>query len=104
MSADGRVVAELMSMSDADKPHAIIHYLYVPHKEAADLVAGELQRRGYSVEDRLGVDGVNWLVLACHEIVPAEEVMMSLRESMTELVEPLEGEYDGWEVRIPRCD
>jgi hypothetical protein len=102
MSADARAVAELASVSDVSKPHTVLHYLYVPDRAAADAIAAELEQSGFRTEERVGADGVSWLVLARHEIVPTEEQLAALRQSMGELVAPYGGEYDGWEAEVPR--
>ena len=100
MSNDARAVDELGSVSDLSKPHTVLHYLYVPGSDAANSIATELQRRGYRTEERLGADGINWLVLARHEVVPTAALMASLRESLEKLVLPFDGEYDGWEADV----
>ena len=102
MSADARAVVELASVSDVGKPHSVLHYLYVPDSAAADAIAAELGQGGFRTEARLGADGVSWLVLARHEIVPTEVQLTSLRRSMGELVAPYGGEYDGWEAEVSR--
>jgi hypothetical protein len=102
MSAEARAVVELASVSDISKPHSVLHYLYVPDSAAADAIAAELGQSGFLTEARLGADGVSWLVLACHEIVPTEEQLAALRRSMENLVAPYGGEYDGWEAEVPR--
>ena len=70
MSNDARALAELASVSDVSKPHGLMHYLYVSDRDAANAVAAELRKGGFRTEECLGGDGVNWLVLARHEIVP----------------------------------
>jgi regulator of RNase E activity RraB len=104
MSDDKQAVAELAAVSDADAPHLILHYVYLPSSEAAALIANELRNRGFSVEQRLGADGINWLVLARHVAVPSETLMASTRRSIETLVEKFDGEYDGWEAEVPRRD
>ena len=100
MSGDARAVAGLASVSDVSKPHRVLHFLYVPDSDAANAVALELRQGGFRTEVRPGADGVNWLVLALHEIVPSEEKLAALRRSMGELVAPYGGEYDGWEAEV----
>jgi hypothetical protein len=104
MSDDKQAVAELAAVSDADAPHLILHYVYLPSSEAAALIADELLNRGFNVERRLGADGVNWLVLARHVAVPSEALMASTRRSMETLVEKFGDEYDGWEAEVRRRD
>jgi hypothetical protein len=104
MSNDAQAVAELGAVSDVSKPHTVLHYLYVPSSDVANAIASELQRSGYRTEERLGSDGINWLVRARHEAVPTEELMASLRQSMEQLVSPFDGEYDGWEAEVRHHD
>ena len=101
MSEDARGVVVLASVSDVSRPHSVLHFLYVPDSDAASAVASELRQSGFRTEERLGADGVKWLVLACHEIVPTEEQLAALRQSMEKLVAPYGGEYDGWEAEVP---
>jgi len=100
MNDDAQVVREIAAVSDGDRPHIILHYLYAPSSEAASKIAEELKQRGFRTEERLGADGVNWLVLARHEAVPTEELMASMRRSMETLIAKVGGEYDGWEVDV----
>lgn len=102
MSKDGEAIAELAAVSDVEAPHPILHYVYVPSCEAAAFVGEELRGRGFATEERLGADGVNWLVLARHVAVPSEAVMASIRQSMEALVAKVGGEYDGWEADVQR--
>jgi hypothetical protein len=101
MSEDARGVVVLASVSDVSRPHSVLHYLYVPDSAAANAIAAELEQGGFRTEERLGADGVSWLVLAHHEIVPTEEQLAVLRRSMENLVAPYGGEYDGWEAEVP---
>jgi hypothetical protein len=100
MSNDKQAVAELVAVSDVDAPHLILHYVYLPDQEAAVSVARELQRSGFETEERLGADGVNWLVLARHVAVPTEERVAAVRRTMETLVAQFGGEYDGWEADV----
>jgi len=102
MSEDTQLIRELAAVSDGDASHTILHYLYVPTSEIAGRIAEMLGARGFSTESRLGGDGVNWLVLARHEVIPAEELISSVRHSMTALAASVGGEYDGWEVSVRR--
>jgi regulator of ribonuclease activity B len=104
VSDDTRAIAELIRLSDADAPHTILHYVYVPSSEVAALIAGELRLRGFRTEQRLGADGSSWLVLARHETVPSELHMASTRRFMETLVASVGGEYDGWEAEVRRQD
>lgn len=100
MSDDRQAIREIAAVSDGDAIHTILHYLYAPSSEAAGKIAKELRQRGFETEERLGGDGVNWLVLARHEAVPTEELMTSTRRSMEALMAKVGGEYDGWEADV----
>ena len=100
MSGDERALVELAAISDINVPHVILHYLYLPTDEAATSVATELRRHGFKTEKRIGADGVNWLVQACHEDIPSESLITSTRELMESLVYKSGGEYDGWEAEV----
>jgi regulator of RNase E activity RraB len=100
MSDDRQAVAELAAVSDEDAPHLILHYVYLASSETAASVASELRSRGFETEERLGADGVNWLVLARHVAVPSEACMAATRRLMETLVAKTGGEYDGWEADV----
>lgn len=68
-SADGLAVDELFRVSPRGEPHVLQHYLYSSSREASGEAAAELRRSGFATEERLGADGVNWLVLALRELV-----------------------------------
>jgi Regulator of ribonuclease activity B len=102
MSKDA-VAIEQLSAAGADLrvPHTVLHYIYVPVRESAALIARELRQRGFQTEERLGADNVNWLVLATHQIVVSEATMAATRREMEALVEQSGGgEYDGWEASV----
>jgi hypothetical protein len=99
---DAKAIAELVAVADVSVPHTVSHYLYVPNKKAADVVAKELRRRGFRTEERLGADGLNWLVLSQHEVVPSDDLMATTRSVMEALADEVDGEYDGWEVEVRR--
>jgi hypothetical protein len=100
VSDDRDAIAELVRASNPGQKHAVLHYLYFPREGDARLAASELRRQGFLTEDRLGADGVNWLVLARHSVVPSEATIASARRLMESLVQPCDGEYDGWEAEV----
>lgn len=100
MSNDELAIAAIAAVSDVSKTHPILHFLYVASGEAAAAVARELRRQGFHTEERLGWDSVNWLVVARHEAIPAEELLASTRRSMEKLAADFGGEYDGWEAEV----
>ena len=82
----------------------MLHYLYLPSKSAAEKAAVRLRAQRFTTEERRGADGVNWLVLAKHQVVPSESVMAAARQIMEGLTAPLNGEYDGWEAEVVQHD
>jgi len=104
MSDDRQAILEIAAVSDGDAVHTILHYLYTPSSEAAGEIAKELRHRGFETEERLGGDGVSWLILARHEAVPTEELVASTRRSMEALMAAVGGEYDGWEADVRHRD
>lgn len=86
--------------SDRSKPHFVRHYLYFPEKKMATKAVDALKAMGFEIEFRLGADGVNWLVLALHEIIPTDKAMSDVRIQMDRLASSLRGEYDGWEAGV----
>lgn len=100
MSNDAQVIRELVPLLGGDEPRTILHYLYMPSEGAADWVANHVKQRGLRIEQCMGADGVNWLVLARQEAVPNIELITSTRQSMEALVAQVGGEYDGWEVEV----
>jgi hypothetical protein len=96
-----RVVTESRSATGGDEEAVVLHYLYFPTRQAADSAAGTLRNDAeFSVESRLGADGVNWLVLARHRIVPEEAQVERKRAMFEDLARRGHGEYDGWEAEV----
>jgi len=100
MSDDRSALEHLFQTSTPGATHVLLHYLYFPTRHGASDTAKELRARGFETEERLGADGVNWLVLAKHEVIPSEETMAANRELMEELARAKAGEYDGWEAEV----
>jgi len=99
VSADDRgALEELRRSSGRTGPYLVLHYLYFPRRQEAFAVAAELRNSGFATEERLGADGMNWLVLARHEIVLSEEAIADIRRGMEDLAGRYSGEYDGWEA------
>jgi hypothetical protein len=99
---DADAIAQLAAVgADLSAPRSIRHYIYVPNRGSADSIANELRQCGFRIEQRLGADDLSWLVLATHEAVLSEAVLMSARRSMEALVAKFGGgEYDGWEADV----
>jgi hypothetical protein len=73
MSMDADAIAQLAAAgADFSAPRAIRHYIYLPNRGSADSIANKLRQGGPRIEQRLGADNVNWLVLAAHEAVLSE--------------------------------
>jgi len=100
VSDDRTAIEQLLEVSKPGTLHVVLHYLYFPEKRAAEEAAVELRSLGFSAEDRLGADGVNWLVLARQELVPSEEAIATARQQMEEIARRGDGEYDGWEAEV----
>jgi Regulator of ribonuclease activity B len=100
MSDERTAFEELARVITPGATYTIAHYLYFPTREGARTIAAALQARGFRVEDRLGADGINWLVLARHEVVPSLELIAATRLLMERSVGPHRGEYDGWEADV----
>jgi hypothetical protein len=102
MSKDAVAIEQLSAAgADLTVPHTVLHYIYMPVRESAARLARELRQRGFQIEERLGADNMNWLVLATNQIVVSEANMSSIRRDMEALVEQNGGgEYDGWEASV----
>lgn len=100
MASDRDAIEELRTVSNMDAAHWVRHYLYFPVELAAKNVAAVLRERGFVVEDRLGADGVNWLVLAKSQMVPTEAGLSALRTFFEDITASNGGEYDGWEAEV----
>lgn len=100
MASDRAALQELLRQSRSGVRHRMLHYLYFPRRDGAVASAERLQSLGFRAETRIGADGVNWLVLARHDVVPTEESIASVRKTMDELARQHDGEYDGWEAEV----
>lgn len=100
VSGDRAALKYLRSVSSPDAVHFVLHYLYSPKKRAAAAAAAELRSLQFETEERIGADDINWLVLACHRIVPTEEAIAAARRTMEAVAERHGGEYDGWEAEV----
>jgi hypothetical protein len=98
MDGDRLAVEELLQTSCRNAVHKLKHYLYFPTKRGARAAAAKLREQAFGVEERLGADGVNWLALVRHDIVPSLEAVAAVRETMEQLAAVGGGEYDGWEA------
>ena len=99
---DRVIVEQLRGMgADLSRPREVLHYLYLPSREAADAAGQSLAADGYAVDVRpaAGPPGPNpWLCLATIEAVVSVDSAGSTRERFTSLATAHGGEYDGWEA------
>jgi hypothetical protein len=100
VSNDRLALEELFRVSQVGAHHTVRHYLYLPDARSGGLVAADLLRDGFAIEERVGADGDSWLVLATHTIIPSEETLARLRQAMEALAAQFGGEYDGWEAAV----
>lgn len=102
MTDDRDAVAQLQLSSTAGAVHPVLHYLYFPEEQRAAEAASQLRRLGFTTEERRGADGVNWLVLARHDVIPSDDNIVAARQLMEGLAATVGGEYDGWEAEVQR--
>jgi len=99
---DRLIIEQLRGMgADLSEPREVLHYLYLPTREAADAAGDALSPRGYAVDVRpaAGPPGPNpWLCLATIEEVVSVESARTSRETFTALAATHGGGYDGWEA------
>lgn len=100
VASDALVILEVAKSSDLAITRGIRHYLYLPTKKVAQQVATILQQRDFDIELRRAAVGKTWLVLASHRVVLSGGYIANMRVFLEELVEPLHGEYDGWEAEV----
>jgi hypothetical protein len=98
VDGDRLAVEELLRNSSRNSVHKLKHYLYFPSKRAARKAAAKLREQSFGVEERLGADGVNWLVLARQDVVPSPELVATVRATLEQMATMGGGEYDGWEA------
>jgi len=75
-------------------------YLYFPHLDSAERVAGRLRHDAFAVTIQHGARGNDWLVLARKAMFPEAEIE-AVRPRLEALAKGEGSEYDGWEVEIP---
>jgi hypothetical protein len=101
---DQAIVSQLRSLgADLSRPREVVHYLYLPTREAAEQAAEELRGEGYSVEVRTAAEGGRpapnpWVALATIDTVVDEETVRAVRPRFEALAAAGSGEYDGWEA------
>jgi hypothetical protein len=98
LNDDTNSLKSLRPLSEKKLTHPIHHYLYLPDKSTGKRVADVLRKQGFVVDDRLGADDVNWLVLAKSNAIPASETIEEQGRFLRKIAEENGGEYDGWEA------
>jgi regulator of RNase E activity RraB len=86
--------------SDLSRAHRIEFFLFLPSRHAADEVAEELRREGFSVEVGQGEHPSDWLCLATREMLPELAALRSWRQRLTVMAESRHGVYDGWGTEV----
>jgi regulator of RNase E activity RraB len=98
---DASTIAELARAgSDLGRPHRIEFFLYLPTRQAAEGVAEDLRREGFTVEIRQAADAHDWLALGTREMLPELASLRSWRHRLTALAESRGGAYDGWGTEV----
>jgi hypothetical protein len=85
---------------DPTMPTMLRHYVYVPQESSAKMLVERFQQDGFSIESRASADGTNWLILLTHKSLVTSREIARLRAYFADLVEPIGGEYDGWEAEV----
>jgi hypothetical protein len=99
MRADDRAAFEqLRLVTNVSAVHSFHHYLYFADERSAKNVARILREQGLEVQDRLGADDINWLVLAQIYAVPTEANISTTAALFERIAAEHGGEYDGWEA------
>lgn len=98
--SDRNAIGELRNARGEDRETVVVHYVYFPTEDSAELAAASLEQKGFAIESRLGADGINWLVLATHRIVPNEAEIERHRVMFEAIALQGDGEYDGWEAVV----
>ena len=100
MADDNDALRELGNVSKENAAHLIQHYLYFSNESVGKKVARHLREMGFDVEDRIGADGEDWLVLAKHRMIPSKEEVSKKRRFFESIVMQYNGECDGWEAVV----
>lgn len=100
MNDDRAAFDELAHAIAPGTEQTLVHYLYFTRREDASAVGALLRAKGFRTEDRLGADGVNWLLLGRQRIIPSLEAIAAARQLMEQSALAFAGEYDGWEADL----
>jgi len=102
--ADQMILQQLKSLgADMSQPREVLHYLYLPSRDAARQAAEALRSKGYSAEERMAANAKDnppnpFLVLAKNQIVVTPQATHQFRQLFEQLAAFHNGEYDGWEA------
>lgn len=95
--ADELVLTHLARLGgDPATPHETHHFVYLPTRGDADVVARTLVRHGWStsVEESEGA----WLVIAMRTQSLTSQLVRDTRTELAQLAAKHGGVYDGWEA------
>ncbi|HVM17184.1 MAG TPA: ribonuclease E inhibitor RraB [Gaiellaceae bacterium] len=101
---DAAVLEQLRALgTDLSREREVVHYMYVPAREAATALADIVRNEGYAAEVREPSPGdaegpYSWGVVATGLRVVSEESVREARMTLTELAAEHGGMYDGWEA------
>jgi hypothetical protein len=95
---DVKVLSQLRQAgSDLAKPHAIEFFLYFPSDGAAQRVAQQLAKEGFSSVINKSASGKkDWLLKATKTMIPKTEEIVRLRAWFSTVAASENGDYDGW--------
>jgi hypothetical protein len=97
--ADERVLDHLALLGcDPSTPRETTHYVYLPKRIAAEMVAGALHHEGWLARVEGSVDDA-WLVVATRVCTLTSVGVQETRAALQSLASEHGGVYDGWEAR-----
>ena len=101
---DLAVLAQLQKAgARLDEPRHVVHYLYLPSREAAELAAADAEAGGFTtdVRDPLPQDPSSW-VLVCErrDVVLDPDLVRDSTDRFEAIARDHAGEYDGWEASV----
>lgn len=106
MAADAGLIEYLESQGDViSKVRPVDHVVFLPSEEAANEVASAAERSGFTVSDRESPEEADddtpvYMVQLTKTHAVDLDTVTAIRDELTELVEPLNGEYDGWQTPV----
>jgi len=88
--------------SDPTVPHQTRHFIYVPGVKPARRLAQLLKKSSRQIEIDTSARQGYWLVVIRESLIITPETMAALRAEFAATAGPLGGQYDRWQVDIPR--